>query len=432
MKRLLIILSITLGLMPVSSWGQPFDKLFPVDMRLSEKSDVKVFSDQGQGMIFIQDGPEARVLLLDDQMKVQKQFQVFDLPPDSLFNQLGFTYKEGQLSIYYVHQQTGEVQVLSVFSEEEITSLKQLNMTRLVSGSVYWGTFTYEGILHVVRLPRGANTIRLVRFNGGEEFSADEFPIDEPEIFEKFEENLSRIDQDNPATFSRTYFYSKLYHQGDDVYLSLDLPAFTYIIHLDLRSGQKEEFKILKGQPVTKQNSLILGGQLYQMGLDLDSLYLQVVDLAAREIKNKWTYSRQDPIDIQFDYPVKETEDGDIINLVETEEFMEATFDNSYVALAGTMLGDSLVELKIGGVTPLIKRGITGIILEEKIRKTYFLCLMDTRINQPLFSMPEPFVSRRFPPPMMETRPHFQTFTYGEARYFGYWDEANGGYYVSQ
>ncbi|MEO1589421.1 MAG: hypothetical protein AAFS00_19245 [Bacteroidota bacterium] len=49
MKRLLIILSITLGLMPVSSWGQPFDKLFPVDMRLSEQSEVKVFSDQDQG-----------------------------------------------------------------------------------------------------------------------------------------------------------------------------------------------------------------------------------------------------------------------------------------------------------------------------------------------------------------------------------------------
>ncbi|MEL6134429.1 MAG: hypothetical protein AAFR59_13790 [Bacteroidota bacterium] len=137
-------------------------------------------------------------------------------------------------------------------------------------------------------------------------------------------------------------------------------------------------------------------------------------------------------MDIQFDYPVKETDDGEVINLILTAEFIEEANKNLHIALAGTMLGDSLVELKIGGVTPLIKRGVTGIVLEESVRKTYFLCLMDTRIYQPLFSMPEPFVSRRFPPPMMETRPHFQTFTYRGTRYFGYWDEANGGYYVSQ
>ncbi|MEL6134428.1 MAG: hypothetical protein AAFR59_13785 [Bacteroidota bacterium] len=267
MKRLLIILSIVLGLTPVSSWGQPFDHFFPVEVRLSTQADIKIFSDQDQGMMFIQDGREARVLLMDDQMKVQKQFQVFDLPPDSLFTQLGFTYKDGQLSIYYMHQVTGEYQVLSVFSEEELAPLKQLDMTRLASGSVYWGTFTYDGVLHVVRLPRGANTIRLVRFDGGEEFSAEEFPIDDPEILVRFEENLSRIDQDNPATFLRTYTQSKLYHQGDDVYLTLDDPAFTYVIHLNLATGEKEEFKQVRRGMTTKQNSLILGKQLYQVGL---------------------------------------------------------------------------------------------------------------------------------------------------------------------
>ena len=99
-----------------------------------------------------------------------------------------------------------------------------------------------------------------------------------------------------------------------------------------------------------------------------------------------------------------------------------------YIALAGTSMGDSLVELQIGGVFPMIKRGVTGIVLEEKIRKSYFIALMDSRTHQALFSMPEPFVSRR----LMMAQPHFKTFTFHGVRYYGFWDRGRQGYYVSQ
>ncbi|MEO0900218.1 MAG: hypothetical protein AAFY71_27650 [Bacteroidota bacterium] len=433
MRRVIFLFSLIASL-STPAFAQPFDALIPFEEGIAGISDFAMFSDKDGSLLFIREAESALVLVLNDQLEVEKRFRADNIPSEDSHEQLGYTYTNGELSIVFLNRSTYEYEVLSIFPESEESLKQAVDMSRLSGGNVFWGTFTYEGSLHVVRIPRGTNKIRLCKFEGQTEFATQEYDVEEEDFLNAVRDNLTRIDLDNPPSLESTYLPGKLYQYGNQLYLSLDDKGATHVVHINLKTGEKEEFTL--DAPTlaasAKSNSLIIGDVICQASANRDSLKISMIHMDTEEEIGQYVYGRKDDIDVRFDGPYKSEGLDPVVEITSTDEYLFELNESSYIALGGEMLIDSVMELQIGGVEAEVITGVTGMVIEEKFSKTYFTTFFSTYTWNPLFSMPEPLVNRRFPPPAHLTKPLFKTFQINGVPYFGYYDEDKGAIYLSR
>lgn len=416
-------------------FSQPFEKLIPIADNLAKNAEVYLFSDENGGLLFIKEENNGIVLKLDNELEVEKTFKVSGFPDKSSHEQLGFTYKDGLLFLAYLNKETEAYEVVSILSDTEGTQYSTIDMSRLSRGSVFWGTFTYKGALHIVRLPKDKATIRLCRFEGGEEFNAEEYQIESEEFANRMRNNLTRIDAEHPPTMDRTYLPGKLYHYEDQLYLTLDEATETHVVHINLRNGNKEEYSLPVVQfkdSLTKSNSLIVEDRVLQLAMCKDSLCLTIRDLNSRLELHKYQYTVNDDWDIQLWHAEQVLADGKIKNFSSHQEFFDQIYGMPYLAIGANMQADSKIEFQLGGVSPLVTKGVTGIIIDQNFELAYLPSFIETQNDHFPQALPRLLVSNRFAGSQLSTKPNYRKLKWNGKSYFGYFDEARGGYYLTR
>lgn len=416
----------------LSLQAQPFDVLLPLEQGIAPDADVQLFTDAQQGMMFIREGTVGRVLILDESLHIKRRFRVDDLPSPDSYTHLGYTYQAGLLHLCLLDRTTGQYHVLTIYPDHGKLEQHLINMGRMRKDNVYWGTFSYEGSLHILRLPQGTETIRLCRFEGGETFSVKDFSVDQPAFLAAVSDEITRIDAEHPPTLDRVAPTAKLFHAAHDLYLSLDHAGKSYVIHINLLTQEKEEFTFPTGLPDARHNSCIHTDKLFQWAIRPDSLVLSIFDLSNQSLLRQYAYEPQELQTFWLDTPRQSLNQQPVETILDGHRYLTSLIDMPDLGVGVETLDSQHVKLTLGGIHVVEKKGIGGIVLDQSVTQlhaTSLLTLPDFSLQSEL---PPTLANRRFPLNMMDQLPHFKRFTINGKRYYGYWDVEKEGYYLTQ
>jgi hypothetical protein len=431
MKRLLLLSALTLGL--VAAMAQPIRELnrLPADS-LPPGSEVYAFSNARGVLLLFQEGAEAEIFHLDERLQLIDRFQLTDLPPSDQVDQLGFTYREGQLNIIYRDKGSDEVQVLQVLPETGSTQMFRMNMADLFRGSTQWANFTYQGALHMIRLPRSGDQIRLCRFEGGRDFHTEIFDLQRLSLDREVQDLMVRIDSSNRHQLDQTYSPAKLYLQGNQLYLTHDQAGGTTVAQIDLDSNQKEEYHLPTPTEQGRSNSLLADLNLYQLAATSDSLYFRIYDLTSLRPLTTFAYTNADPLELRTGPVVIRHPAGQSQDEWPLAEVLARWSEAPHLALAMQPVGRDLVRLSLGAVWPMRNHGLTGIVIDEKSQSVSFPSLIDLRTLVPTADQLPALVAKDFPPDRLRQGAMPITFAINGRRYWGYFDPASGEYVVGE
>ncbi|GAB4416998.1 MAG: hypothetical protein OHK0039_26830 [Bacteroidia bacterium] len=414
------------GLLPLLLSAQSFTPLLQLDQPLGEQAQVYAFTEDAGVTLFFKEGQEARMYRLDDRMQVLQTFEVQGLPPEDEQILLGFTNEPQSLSLIYMARRDGSYHVLSVAKRDGSSLIEPLDMSRL-GNHAYWGTFTYSGILHILRMPRESGTLRLCRFEGGSNFSTLEFALERPDFLEKTGYELTPITESDQPELTDVYAPGKMYHYGDRLYLTLDEPGQTYLITIDLVQGTKTEQRIdAANMPSTA--SYLLPGQLVQVAAGPDSLVCVVRDLGTLRPLVRYAYGSGDPIDIRAGELIRQDGRGGFQPLAGTADLLADVGQSPYLAVSANVVEDSLVELYAGAVSVTQVRGVTGVVLDEQKRSSHFRAMLSGRDWRAVHRSQTDMAVRRVQ--VYANKPHPTRFTWQGRSYLGYYDPVVGQYII--
>lgn len=431
MKRLLLLSALILGLVAVVA--QPVRELnrLPADS-LPPGSEVYAFSNARGVLLLFQEGDQAEIFHLDDNLQLIDRFALTDLPPSEEVDRLGFTYREGRLNIIYRGKGSDEVQVLQVLPETASTQMFRMNMADLFRGSTQWANFTYQGALHMIRLPRSGDQIRLCRFEGGRDFHTEVFDLQRLTLGKDVQEGMVRIDSSNRHLLDQTYSPAKLYLQGNQLYLTLDQSGGTTVAQIDLDSNQKREYSLPTPTQQGHSNSLLADLNLYQLAATTDSLYFRIYDLTSLKPLTTFAYTDDDPLDLRTGPVAIREPDEQTQEELSLAEVLARWAEAPHLALALQPMGYDLVQLSLGAVWPLRNHGLTGIVIDEQSQSVSFPSLIDLRTLVPASDQTPALVAKDFPPERLRQGAMPVTFAMNGRKYWGYFDPASGEYVVGK
>lgn len=407
-----------------------FQPLLELNPDMSDSTTIHVFpSDEGITLVFLEE-TEAQIFVLSPDMDILGSFRLTDLPEKESYEFLGFTDMPGSLHFCYQQREDGAYEVLSVEKSTGQPEWFGIDMGRLPRHSVYWGSFTHEGILHILRMPRGGKSIRLCRFEGGKQFNTQEFQLGQPEILQKAQYHFARIEPDSKEGLGATWYPGKMYVNEDRIYLSLDEPGITYLVEIDLMSGEKKEwtvpapaFAVGRDEMISvKNNSLILGDFLYQAAASSDSLVVDIKTLAGDQTLVHYAYGGEDEIEVLAGEFVTQNSEGETILLEDTKSWLNALASHPYLAISGSIMQDTLLELTIGGVKLKHNLGLTGLLVDEEVKSCYFSTLMSLPTHSPKALPESDLAEMRFPPPIFWGKPHLKGFASQDQQHLMYYD----------
>lgn len=419
-----------------SSLAQSFRPLVQLDIQPTESTEVYAFSGPEGMTLLFKEGRQAQLFILNHQFEVQNQFPVYGLPEGNSLRQLGFTNQEKELHIYYWSEDLDEYEVYSISKDNGTSSNGKFDLGRTRKGHVYWGTFTYEGILHILRMPRSGNTIRLCRFEGGNNFSTEDFNINKPDFFEKTNFELSRIENPEEVLLTENYLPGKMYHYGDMVYLTLEEAESTYLVSIDLLNLNKTErsysvpLSLPEDRSVLRSNSMVLGQELFQVAASQDSVALLIRNISTGRVMNSFRYGKDETIGIQTGNIIATNQEGDQVVVYSTRDLLSDITASSYIAINAREVPDnSEIELCIGSVQPSSIKGISGIVLDESYETTFFRSILRKPSFQPI-SAPIASVDRKriFP----NSEPHSIKWRHQGKTFKGYYDRRKGKFILGR
>ena len=422
--------------------AQPLDyaPLLALEGGLSTESRVYSFpSEQGLTILFLE-GTQAQLFVMDEQLQVRQQITVADLPDPTYHTYLGATDQPDALHLCYLNQTEGEYFVLRLDKTAGESDWYNIDMGRLARRNVFWGTFTYEGVLHVLRMPRGSGSIRLCRFEGGRNFHTLEYQLSNPDFLRKADYQFFPVIPDSLPGLELTWQAAKMYQQGDFIYLSLDQPGKTSVVELDMNTGSLREFELKA--PLTslvredmmahKSNSLIFGKYLYQLAYGRDSLALQIFPLGETEAIQRFAFGTSDDIYIRQGDFFQSHPQEELRSLSPEANWFDSLAMMPYVALSAELLSDSLVELSLGGVFPQQQLSPTGLLLGEEISTSFFRSIFHQDNLMPVDAPGENFASFRFPPPAFWGKSMLHSFRWQGSTFVGYYDPVLGRYVIGK
>jgi hypothetical protein len=431
MPRLLLLIALIFGLLAAEA--QPIRELnrLPADS-LPPGSEVYAFSNARGVLLLFQEGDQAEIFHLDDDLQLVDRFQLTDLPPSDAVDRLGFTYREGRLNIIYRRKDSDEVQVLQVLPKTASTQTFRMNMADLFRGSTQWANFTYQGALHMVRLPRSGRQIRLCRFEGGRDFHTEVFELEQLALGQSVQSQMVRIDSSNRHQLSQTYSPAKLYLQDNQLYLTHDQVGGTTVAQIDLATNQKQEYTLPTPTQQGRSNSLLADLNLYQLTATSDSLYFRIYDLSSLKPLTTFAYTDADPLDLRTGPVVTRKSEGETQEELSLADVLARWDEAPHLALTLQPMGYDLVQLSLGAVWPLRNHGLTGIVIDEQSESVSFPSLIDLRTLVPASDQAPALVAKAFPPEQLRQGAMPISFAMNGKRYWGYFDPAKGEYVVGE
>ena len=415
------------------AWGQPLTPLSKIEVPFNQDTEVFSFTDNDGVTLLFRENGEARLYLLNHDLSVRSSYIVRDLPQNQDLKELGFTNNEDGLSMYYWNEETDTYHSVYIQKDNGNVSPGSFQVGRTRKGNLYWGSFTYNGMLHILRMPRNSQMIRICRFEGGEEFSAEEYKVSKRDFLEKTEDRLSRVETHPNLGLRDTYLPGKLYQYGEMVYLSLDENDSTFVVRINLGKGSKSEaafpgpgFNPGEEQEIEiKSNSMIINQHLFQVSANKDSLFLQVRNMENGKILKNYRYGTNEMIDIRQGEMEYIDDSGKSYLIKNTEELLVQIADANYMAVCA--IPDetySTVSLTVGAVQVSSVVGVSGIVLAEKVKTAHFRTLLDTYRFEP-YPGPLAEVSDRFA--QLPGKTHW---TYQGKSFWGYYDAKNKAYLI--
>lgn len=426
LRRCFLFLALAGGTWAASA--QTLRELTRLDADLPPNAEAYAFSNERGALLLFQEGSQAQLLLLNPQLEVVRNFTVTDLPAPADFDRLGFTFQGGQLSICYRERGTGLLQVIQVNPEAGETEVFRLQDQ--LAGDLNWGTFTHEGILHMVRVPRFGNEIRLCRFEGGGEFNAFAYPV--PQGFtEQLAGGVQRLDSSNRAQLSTTYWPAKMYLYDGQLYLTREDSGYTEVMHIDLatREAQFHEHHLPDGTRLS--NSLLLDDRLFQLGMSADSLFFGVSQVGDSLPLSQYRYHRAGLWRLREGPVVQRDPTGNQYLDLSSAEVSAAWDDAPHLALALTAQEEDRYLLACGAVWPQRERGLSGAVIHEQTRSLAFQSFLDIYSLQPVGPPAELIATNRFPPEYFQRAPLSLSFQLQQQRYWGYYDRQTGKFVLS-
>lgn len=428
MKRLLLFG--VLGVLALPLLAQPVRELTRLPTSgLIPGSQAYAFSNERGVLLLFQTQQRAEVLHLDTALTLLHRFELTDLPPRDSVQRLGFTYRDGTLNIVYRAFESDDIQVLRVLPDSARSELFRMDMSELFAGSTQWANFTYQGALHMIRLSRSGDQVRLCRFEGGRNFHAETFHLEQLRLDYTLQEQAIRIDSSNRHLLGKTYLPAKIYLQGNQLYFTLDRGSHTTVAQIDLDLSVKQEYRLSYPSSEGRSNSLLDGPNLYQLSATPDSLYLRIHDLTSHTPLRTFGYAANEPVELRSG-PLRRRRPGQ----PQTEEewaldaLLREWANAPALALALQAPSDDLVELTLGAVWPQRGHGLTGVVIDEQVERLAFPSLFDLRTLAPANKQTPALVSKQLISPPVQPGSMVVQFSLRGQPHWGYYDTDQGEY----
>jgi hypothetical protein len=360
---------------PLYLLAQPDHPLSEIPAELSLSAKAYSFTDEeGLTLLFLESN-QARLFLLNSQMQLERSYTFSNLPFGPNLEILGFTNRRDALHLYYRQQISDEYEVFTVQKADGQTRNFRLDL-REKKRHLHAGAFTYQGTLHIVRMPRNSQMIRLCKFEEGGQFSSEDIKLRRTDFGEKTNYQLMSISPDSSLEMSDTYFSGKMYQYGPFLYLSLDEKGSTYLVSIDLATKRQRETVFpaptFAQEPESKSNSLLWQDLLMQIGTTPDSLKLHIRDLRSGALMAAYQYGREERMDLTNGSMLTQSANGSTHAVPTTGEFLDLCAQAPHLAIAAQNLPDSLLVFVAGAVRPVQERGVSGIVISERFETVWF------------------------------------------------------------
>ena len=348
-------------------------QIFPI---VNEQTKVLAFPDEAGISLFFFDGKQAELFVLDQDLQLQSHHADIALPDDTRLEQLGFSNEASALHIYY--EQDGEYQVLSVDKGSGLASRARINLSEGRS-HLHAGAFTYEGILHIVRMSRGRNTLKICRFLSGGDFETREVSLAKPDFAAKANYRLWLVETDSPLELAQTYPAAKMYQREDRLILTLEEEEQTYVASLNLQDYQARESEVPAPllDPTARHNSLLWQDHLIQFGISQDSLRLTISDIVSGRMLIDYAYGREDQMSLSGGPFVRQRHAQGSQSIPDLSAFLDECLNAPHLAIATVPRADETLNFAAGALRPERERGVSGIVVQERFITSWFETILD-------------------------------------------------------
>ncbi len=408
--------------------AQPQQTLSEISTELSPQTQAYSFVDETGVTLLFREPTQTRLFLLDAQMQLTQSYTL-DFVADPAQEILGFTNRPEALYLYFREPNEDAYLVQTIFKGDGHTENARLDL-RENRSYLHSGAFTYQGTLHILRMPRNSASLRLCKFESGGIVATEEINLKRKDFGEKVNYQLTSISPDSSLELSDTYFAGKMYQYGPFLYLTLDEAGSTYVVsrHLTTQRQFEQSYpapRFAEGISF-KSNSLLWQDLLLQFASSADSLKLQIRDLRSGAIMKAYQYGKADRLDLMNGSILHQTPAGGVSAVPDLEGFLALAEAAPYVGIAARNLPDSLLIFVAGAIRPVQERGVSGIVLGEKYEQVWFESQFDLISLSPALPLAS---SPRWPgrplPRVMETQFQFQG-----KKFQGYYDPRTQRYKI--
>lgn len=405
--------------------------LLEIETQLGRNTKAYSFTDEQGVTLLFQERGQARIFLLDRNMQLRQSYTLSDLPQNPNLHPLGFTNQADALHFFYLDLRSGEYQAYSVSKQDGSADSYRVDL-RERRAHLHAGAFTYQGTLHIVRMPRNSNVVRVCKFEDGGQFETEEITLKRTDFAEKVDYQLSTIHPDSTIELAHTWQAGKMYQYGPYLYLTLDEADQTYVVEVDLPGGRQSERsfaspKLGDNPNHYKTNSLLWQDLLIQFATSEDSLKVQIRDLRSGGIMSQYAYGRDEKLQIASGQILHQPLAGNAKVVDNTAEFLSYCADAPNLAVAARSLPDSLLVFVAGAVRPVQERGLSGIVLSERYETVWFETQLDLISLSPALPLASSPRWRQRPQP----KPQALNFSFNNKKYQGYYDPRSGRYKIS-
>lgn len=389
-------------LQPVWGFAQVYVPLVRLDKALDpDRAEAYSHADAQGSVLLIRDGGEARLYLFDANFQLQREVGAEGFPAQEEADILGVTLDESHIRIY-VQDRSDLIQVIEMGRNGAPGNSYRLDVAALKGTGSHWEAFTFRGEMHVLRIPASGGSIRLCRFSPDGSFYAQEFPVKASELLRLHRSNIRQMDSLSNPGLDMTWNPAKVYFSGDYIYLTLDERERTHILKVYLAEGYMDEWSVSAPQVAgpslfTHSNSYLCQDNLYQVAAGADSLRLRISSLGDSTRRQEFVSGLGQWPFPEISGPVFRDEVGVESALPDAAAWYDAAKSSPHIAVSVQPDGPESLRIEIGAVTPSVVRGVSGMVIEEKVQVALFSARLRREDFAPLAPM-QPLALRRLPP----------------------------------
>lgn len=380
-------LALSLACFPAFLYAQTPEAWVRLPAEFTGNTEVHAFPDANGLTLLFRQGNSVQLTVMDPQGRVIHRLSGASLPASSSLKPVGYANTPEALYVVYRDESTGDFLKYALPKAPSGETFAVARMAEPAGNDAYWGSFTVDGALHVLRLPRtsASNALRICRFQPGGEFSAIEVPVTRKDFFKRARYEFTQVTDTSRLSPFTSYLPGKMYPSGNQLLLSVDAGDTTHFVSVNLLSGDKREFEWIHSgfgrdggalRPDYRGATCLLGDRLWHLAFTGDSARLQVHDFSARRVLAEWRLARNGG----GWWP--EARFSEFRNDSLKAEYQDAAsvwtgWPGKEFGLAVTQLPGGTLRVEGGLVTPNRIRGVSGVAIKEVANGNIFSVALD-------------------------------------------------------